>query len=403
MYLALRQRQTRFFRCCRERSFTVLRRHPDFAAVGIDQRGAVGRLHRRVPEEGRAVDRIDALDCAGNRLQSLALSAQGKSFVSAKAFLQTGINGGARLRRVRAFVPLDRQGVERLLGAPPGVGHHSDRAAIDLHRALDPRHAENLVTIKTLERPAIHRAAHHRGVQHAGQLEVDAVNLGTIELVGCVQALDRLAGDLPLLWALELDALGIRRGELGSSSGHLAVSGFAFRRSVADDALVHTDLTGRHLPAISGGLQQHDARSRAATAHIVFRDADAAAATGAHLAPDAIARKVLARRRHFGGDVLPVALEFFSHQLRQASERALAHLGARDTDHTGLVRFDDDPGVDFRNSRRALGGSEGRQIEAKREPGSSRGGANDEIAARGAFYRTDGADRSNGFFHGDLP
>jgi hypothetical protein len=39
----------------------------------------------------------------------------------------------------------------------------------------------------------------------------------------------------------------------------------------------------------------------------------------------------------------PVAFEFFGDQLGEAGERTLAHFGARDADHAGIVRLDRDP------------------------------------------------------------
>ncbi len=139
----------------------------------------------------------------------------------------------------------------------------------------------------------------------------------------------------------------------------------------------------RHLPVIGRRLDQHHARGSAALAHIVLRVADAAAAAGGEIAPDALAGDVLARRRIFGGDLRPVAFEFFGDQLRQPGQRALAHLRARDADDDGVVGPDHDPGIDF---RRAVGGADDRgaaegKIEAEREAGAGRGGADDEGAA----------------------
>src|SRR6266705_625421 len=72
---------------------------------------------------------------------------------------------------------------------------------------------------------------------------------------------------------------------------------------------------------------------RAAAAHIVLRAADAAAAAGRHVAPDALAGEVLAGKDVLGRDLLPVALELLGDELREAGERALRHLRARDADH----------------------------------------------------------------------
>src|SRR5206468_12254979 len=85
----------------------------------------------------------------------------------------------------------------------------------------------------------------------------------------------------------------------------------------------------------------------AAAAHIVLRAADAAAAAGRHVTPDALAGEVLPGKDVLGRDLLPVALELLGDELREARERTLPHLRARDADHAGAVGPDDDPGVDL--------------------------------------------------------
>ena len=71
-------------------------------------------------------------------------------------------------------------------------------------------------------------------------------------------------------------------------------------------------------------------------------------------APDAFAREVLAGRRIFGRDFRPVAFELLGDELREAGQRPLPHLGARDADDDGVVRPDDDPCGDL---GRAVGGA----------------------------------------------
>ena len=124
-----------------------------------------------------------------------------------------------------------------------------------------------------------------------------------------------------------------------------------------DDAVGGRAFGRRHLPFIGRGLDQHHAGDRAALAHIILRCADAAAAAGREIAPHALARHALARRRIFGGDLRPVAFELFGDQLGQPGQRALAHFRARDPDDDGVVGLDHDPGVDF---RRAVGGARDR-------------------------------------------
>ena len=100
-------------------------------------------------------------------------------------------------------------------------------------------------------------------------------------------------------------------------------------------------------------LQQHHARDRAAAADIVLRAADAAAAAGRHVAPDALAGEVLV-----GGDQFGRRPCFQSHSSSSAtswarpvsvpwpiSERAIA-------DHAAVVGLDQHPGIDLVFCRR---------------------------------------------------
>src|SRR5258708_34081030 len=113
-----------------------------------------------------------------------------------------------------------------------------------------------------------------------------------------------------------------------------------------------------------------------------MRGADAAAAAGRHVAPRALARKVAAGRREFGRDLRPVALQFLGHELGEAGFGALAHFGAGDTNHDGVIRADDHPGIDFR--RPVLGAHDGgaeRNLEADGKPATGSSGTDDKGAA----------------------
>ena len=141
----------------------------------------------------------------------------------------------------------------------------------------------------------------------------------------------RLAGDLPVLRVLQRH-VGRRRAAAGGV-GHLAVASWCGPMG----PWVMTLLAARHSP--TGTFHSSAAactsimpRGGAALAHVLLRLADAAAAAGGEVAPDAVARQVLARRGVLGADLGPVAVQLLGHQLRQPGQRALAHLGARDAD-----------------------------------------------------------------------
>ena len=126
----------------------------------------------------------------------------------------------------------------------------------------------------------------------------------------------------------------------------------------------------RHVPLLRRRLGQHRARRCAGLAQVVVRRADAAAAGGEEVAPDAIARDVLSRGREFGRHFRPVAIELLGHELRKAGHGALAHFRAGDADDDRVVRADHHPGIHLgRAVRRAdhVRPAE-RKIEAEREP-----------------------------------
>ena len=107
----------------------------------------------------------------------------------------------------------------------------------------------------------------------------------------------------------------------------------------------------RHFPAISRCLHQHHLGGGTALAHVVLRFPHPAAAARAEVAPHPVACQALAGGWVFGGDLGPVAVQFFSHQLGQPGQRALSHFRAGNADHHRVIRLDDNPGVDLFGTR----------------------------------------------------
>ena len=382
MHVAFFRRQAGRFQRRREGGLAILRAAPDLAFVRGVERGGVHRLHRGVVLVGVVVDRLDLPGGAGDRrLRVAVLVADIGRLRGVEALGQPFGDRFAGDFGVLAFVPDDRQRVERGLGVPPGVGDDGNRGVADLDHLLDALHARDLGFVKALQLAAEHRAVLDRGIEHARQFDVDAVDHRAGGLVGGIEPQHRLAGDLPVLGVLQLD-VG-RRLELCGGLHHLAVGRGPARGRMGDDAVGRGAFRGRHLPFIGGGLDQHHARGGAALAHIILRAADAAAAAGREIAPRALAGDALAGGRKFGRDLRPVAFEFFGDQLGQTGERALAHLRAGDADHDGIIGPDHHPGVDFRRTVGGAhhGGSAERKIEAERQSGARSGGADHEGAA----------------------
>ena len=138
--LALAGRQAGGFQRRGERRLAVLRAAPHLALVGRVERGGVHRLHAGVVLVGIGVDRLDLLGRAGKRGLGVAVLVADEGLLGVEAFLQPLGDRFARHFGVVAFVPDDRQRVERGLGVPPGVGDDGDGVVADLHHLLDALH-----------------------------------------------------------------------------------------------------------------------------------------------------------------------------------------------------------------------------------------------------------------------
>ncbi len=391
--LALLERQPRRLGERGERGLAILCGDPCFRAFRRDPCRAVHRLHRRVREEGRRVDGLDFLRGAADCLQRVAFLPHPVGDRRGEPFLEMRRDRRAGLRRSGAFVPDDRQRVERGLRSPPRIGDDGDGRLVDPDGAGRAGPAGDLRFVEAHELAAEDRTILDGGAAHPRQLDVDRIDELAVELHRGVEPLHRLAGDLPVLRVLELDRRGVGRGKLGRRRRDLAVGHRALRGGMRDDAVRHGELADRDFPLVGRRLQQHHSRCRAALPHIVLRRADAAAAARAHLAPRALPGEALARRRKFGRHLRPVALELLDDELREAGHRALAHLRAGDADHAAVVRLDDDPRVDLGrvgSQGRGFDAAGGdvdpeRQGQAQREPAARHGGrADDEPAARQA-------------------
>src|SRR5690606_11645022 len=197
------------------------------------------------------------------------------------------------------------------------------------------------------------------------KLDVDSIDLAAVELGLCVEPLERLADDGPLGRILELD-LG-RNLEFSGLLGKFAVSSGCTIRA-GDDVLRSLDVGHVNTPAIGCGLHQHHARGCTAFANIFLRVADALAAIGAEIAPDALAANTLAGSDIFPADLVPVGFQFLGNKLGKTGQRALTHLDAGNADQNRVIRIDNDPGVQLLD---AFGGA-GSLIGAGRHPETER-------------------------------
>src|SRR6516162_5636117 len=157
---------------------------------------------------GIAVDRLDLLGSTGQGGFDIAALVADECLLGIEAFLKPGGDRRARNLGVRALVPGDRKGIERRLRLPPAVGDDGNGIVFDSDDLSYALVAVNLGGVKTLQFAAIDGAGFDRGVEHAGEPDVDAVDRLPRDLVRCVEPLDALADDLPILRILEWDILG---------------------------------------------------------------------------------------------------------------------------------------------------------------------------------------------------
>ena len=106
---------------------------------------------------------------------------------------------------------------------PPGIGDDDNCIVIVFHDLTEAGTVGDRGFVVALHFAAENRTVLDRRAQHARQVHVDRIDLAAVELGGRIQPIDRLAGNLPFLRISELDALQIRRLELGGGRGHFAV------------------------------------------------------------------------------------------------------------------------------------------------------------------------------------
>ena len=116
---------------------------------------------------------------------------------------------------------------------------------------------------------------------------------------------------------------------------------------MGDHAVFRVAFCHRYAPGIGGGLDQHVPGNGATLTNILLATTNALTATGGKTAPHPVAREALTRRDVLGGHLGPVALQFLGHHLCQSGERALTHLGTRNTNDDRIIGFNHHPGVDL--------------------------------------------------------
>ena len=207
--LTLLRLQARCLRSGRQRGFTVLRAGPDLAALWCairaqgHPRGGAHRLHRGVVLEGIAVCGLNPACTLSEDLHGLALAPAINGGLRCQATSHQGVNVRLLKLGIGPALPLDGQCVQRLLGAPPGVGHHGYRVGAHRQHPLDARHAQHRLRLKGPQRATKHRTGLDGRMQHTRQDQVAAVHETARGLVHCVEPGQGLASEAPLAGVLE--------------------------------------------------------------------------------------------------------------------------------------------------------------------------------------------------------
>ena len=374
-----------------------LERTGDETAAIAHVRRAVDRLHRRVSEERelvvgldhprRALQRgLDIADlphrCSGARRQLRELPREGRGALVA----------------IRAFVPVDPQGIASLERGPRGVGHHRHAGLeerrigvpVDPHHVAHARHLPRGRVVDAGRPAAEHRALGHGGELHPGNARVDAVQ----RLPGgdgrVVHAADPRAHQREGRNRLPRRLLRHRPGR--GPRRQLAVGEAPVRGRVDHDAPLGATGVARHAPCVGRGAGQHLARGGAGVAIEIPLGADAVAAARS-LATEFGTAQFGVQRPH----ARPVGVHFVGQDHRQCRLHALAHVRVLGPDGDGAIGVEAHEAV-----RLEAGGGLGRglvRLPAEREQHAAAGeraGA-EERPARDAGHRPPPALRTGWF------
>ena len=141
-------------------------------------------------QEGRAVSGFDFLEGIGNCVNGITFVATRKIATCCEAFAHVLSNHGAVDFGIGTFIPNDGKLSQGIFGAPPSVGHDSHCRGIHPNNSFHAAQCFDLAVVKANKLATKHGAIHHGRAQHAIHLQIDAIDLLAIDLVGRVQTFD---------------------------------------------------------------------------------------------------------------------------------------------------------------------------------------------------------------------
>ncbi len=249
---------------------------------------------------------------------------------------------------VRPAVPFDHQGREPFLGSPHMVGHDGD-GIVEPH---DLAHAVNGLgrrIIHALQTSTEHGRLRQRCDLHPRRTNVDAVDGGSVDLRGRVQALRRGADELEILRALEHHAFG--DGHARGVGGERAIRDPSSGRGVKHFAALRAAGRRIDVPAARRRRHQHGSRDRTGLAQGPPRPPYRVRVAGGLHAQQRVGVELFVGRRMFEAHLLQVHFQLFGDQHRDRRIGALAHLHIRHDQDDLPVAADADEGV----GREAIG------------------------------------------------
>ena len=267
--------------------------------------GAVHRLHGGMRQERQFVGASNRSPCAQSpwRHRRRILATAPSCSLAARRSVP---DRSAEL--TSAFGPSSQVIVERLqplLGRPHVIADHRHQVVEhdDLAHAGTAL-AAAVVDVRDLA--AEHRAGRERRELHARQHGVDAVDRLAVDLVGRVEALQRLADQLEILRILQRRILR-RRDSAAARVDQRAVAERAAACGMRDLAVRRRAACRVDLPLLRGRLHQHGARRGAGLAQRRPERADGIGIAGDLDAEDRIAIELVVRRRVLQLDLLKSA------------------------------------------------------------------------------------------------
>ena len=202
-----------------------LRSCPDLAGVGSQIHRAVQRLHHQMREVGNFVNCFDLFRRVGQRGGSVSVVSHACSRrLNPLAKVLHHLAGIEALHA--AFVPLDTKGIAPGFGLPESVGNYRNARGNGNHLPHSGYRTRARI-VKALHLCPEDRRPGDDSRQHPRQLHVDAEFSLAVQLLRCVEPLDRPANQFESLRILQLDVL--RRRQLRCGGREMTVRKLATR------------------------------------------------------------------------------------------------------------------------------------------------------------------------------